>query len=553
MLFLAQVILISCAGDNAKEEQTLSIFNISFSPSFDEDGNREYNVWKSTDRCTFAAAGNSGQTFSSGPLVPGGSSSEFRVMLPSQYAENEIYVTYPGNAGFTFGEHVNYEIPSVQDGKPELMMLGMAGTGTPSSARDVTLNPAYGLIVVETDEGKTPDCIEISAKGKENISGHIKADLRSGSFIAEFPYVKMESKGILGSGSGKKAFMLSPGELSEGIILTVKYTSGETISEDFPEIREIKQGESIFINADGSYQKKPAELAVCGDNMIYLLRPEESCDFKSAVYWSLDVRTLSDQLGLDKSRCNHMDECKVVENGSRLLATSSYGFAFLMDIATRKLIWCSNRCPNAHSAELLPNNRVAVATSSGEDAYNRKVLIYDLSRNHQEIFKYEVRSCHGLVWDSANEVLYASGLHETDNSRGAVFSFRLKNWESTSPSLELVNAAYAPAGSKSVHDICLGGKDKLVAAGTSAWFINTGTGSFSEKITHFSQYSQIKSLNYNASTGECWYTCADRRNPVPDKESSTRQICYTANIGNESVNKIIETPQDIYKVRVINW
>ena len=57
-----------------------------------------------------------------------------------------------------------------------------------------------------------------------------------------------------------------------------------------------------------------------------------------------------------------IDECKVVDNNRKMLVTSSSGGCVLIDIATKEVLFYAT-ARNAHSAELLPEGRIAVALS----------------------------------------------------------------------------------------------------------------------------------------------------------------------------------------------
>lgn len=63
------------------------------------------------------------------------------------------------------------------------------------------------------------------------------------------------------------------------------------------------------------------ELVFCGDNMVYMIDAglANETTYKDAVTWSWDATEAAAVLGLDKSRCNHLDDCKPVDNGKKLL------------------------------------------------------------------------------------------------------------------------------------------------------------------------------------------------------------------------------------------
>lgn len=82
-----------------------------------------------------------------------------------------------------------------------------------------------------------------------------------------------------------------------------------------------------------------------------------------------------------------------------------------------------------HSSDLLPNDRVVLACSSGADANCNKVQVYDLGQNNKVLCQYDLESAHGVVWNESTQRLYAIG-------GKSLKIYKLKNWESDTPELE---------------------------------------------------------------------------------------------------------------------
>ena len=84
-------------------------------------------------------------------------------------------------------------------------------------------------------------------------------------------------------------------------------------------------------------------LLVCGSNMVYLIDADAAAanGYKSSVLWQWNATTAASTLHLDASRLNHLDDCKPVDRGRKLLITSSYNWAVLLDIETKKILWYS--------------------------------------------------------------------------------------------------------------------------------------------------------------------------------------------------------------------
>lgn len=552
LVFVQALLSGSCTKTDSNEEEVVALFDVTLASSVNGNGTAKYNSWQSSDRCLFYPLSSPSKAPASAPpLQTGNSYADFRVKLPSSSASGQVVLAYPSTYNYKFDGKLHYSLPQDQSAGVPNLLFGISDAGAASSKRSVTLNPAFGAIsLVLNQKGVT--LIELSALNNEPISGEVTADLATGEFEATASNVKIAYPSGRDFSNESVAIMLAPSALERGLSVKVESNSAAPVVVEFADIKEIKQGDIISLSMDGAPVNRPTELVFCGDNMIYMIRPEEGKDFESSVFWSFDVKTLASELKMNVSRCDHVDECKVVDGGTKLLATSSYGFAFLMDIATKKLIWCTNETPNAHSATLLPNGRVAVATSSGETANHNQILVYDVATSFKVVCRHPLNVGHGLVWDDAVKKLYASGSSDASENYGAIYTLSLQDWDTAVPSLKSEKVAYTSSKTNSIHDLQYVDQDRLVAACKGAWFYNVKTGVYTS-IPHFASYAKIKSLNYNVATGQCWYTCADNRTPEPDKDTSTRQLCYTDNVNSTEIKKMIIIPQDAYKVRVINW
>jgi hypothetical protein len=86
------------------------------------------------------------------------------------------------------------------------------------------------------------------------------------------------------------------------------------------------------------------------------------------------------------------------------------------------------RVPNAHSLELLPRDRVVVASSV--NAKGNRLILFNLAQSDQPVWETPLPSAHGVVWDEKRQRLWALGLAE-------LRCHELKDWESDKPSLAL--------------------------------------------------------------------------------------------------------------------
>ena len=100
----------------------------------------------------------------------------------------------------------------------------------------------------------------------------------------------------------------------------------------------------------------------------------------------------------------HIDDCKPVEDGRAILVTASTGGVVLIDRATGRVRFRAI-APMAHSADLLPGGRIAVALSL--HAEGNRLILYDRRRSETPLLDVPLPSGHGAVWDPVRSRLFA--------------------------------------------------------------------------------------------------------------------------------------------------
>jgi hypothetical protein len=182
------------------------------------------------------------------------------------------------------------------------------------------------------------------------------------------------------------------------------------------------------------------ELALCGWDEVFILATNGS-GFATNKVWSWKA-TESDGLPAHlTNKFGTTDECKAVDGGKKLLIVSSGGGIALVERATKKALfhaWVGN----AHSAEMLPGNRVVVAGS--RHAQGNCLAVFDLNRSERMVYSEPIDSGHGVVWDESRALLWALGYDQLK-------TFRLKDWESEQPKLESMATYSLP--DRSGHDL----------------------------------------------------------------------------------------------------
>jgi hypothetical protein len=198
---------------------------------------------------------------------------------------------------------------------------------------------------------------------------------------------------------------------------------------------------------------------ICGMDEVFEIDPLKIENGKVEKLWSWRAK---DQKGLPvdlQKAFGTTDECKPIRDGKQILITSSGGGCALVDYPGGEVRWHA-RVPNAHSIELLPKDRVVVASST--NANGNRLVIFDLSRSMEPVWHTPLVSAHGVVWDEGRNSLWALGLKELQQ-------YRLKDWETKAPQLELVATHELP--DEDGHDLQAvpGTSDLLVTTGKSVF------------------------------------------------------------------------------------
>lgn len=146
------------------------------------------------------------------------------------------------------------------------------------------------------------------------------------------------------------------------------------------------------------------ELMVCGWDEVYILSiggpaaaAEKVWSWKAAGQPELPARLVKNY--------RTTDDCKPV-SGDRVLITASSNGVALVERATGKTVfWAS--CANAHSAEMLPGERIVVACSVQPEG--NRLAVFDARVPERELYSTELYSGHGAVWDGGRKLLWALG------------------------------------------------------------------------------------------------------------------------------------------------
>jgi len=246
-----------------------------------------------------------------------------------------------------------------------------------------------------------------------------------------------------------------------------------------------------------------AELILCGWDEVFILGLSHAADSTPGKLWSwkaADCANLPDSM---KSRFATTDECKALEGGSRILITSSSNGVALVERASGRALFYA-LAPNAHSAEILPGERIAVAASHRAGGGGDRLIVFDPGAPGKELCSCDLPWGHGLVWDEQRELLWA--LADKD-----IRVFELKNWDSENPSLERVDLIELPESGG--HDFSPVPESSKIALSTSnhCWLFDRLTRTF-EPHPELAEKSSVKCISYNPSTGQLAWVQAEGEN-----------------------------------------
>jgi hypothetical protein len=203
-----------------------------------------------------------------------------------------------------------------------------------------------------------------------------------------------------------------------------------------------------------------SELITCGREKVLILDlSERDAQGTPKIVWSWQAAGRKDLPKEYHALFRSTDECKAVDGGRQILITSSTGGVALVDRAKAAVVFYG-RATNAHSADVLPNGRVAVAAS--RDPKNNQgdaLILFDIAQSDRELSRTELPSGHGVVWDEKRRVVWALSDKE-------LRTYQLADWNTTAPKLTRTATITLPEN---------GGHDLYPIPGTPFLSVTTNT------------------------------------------------------------------------------
>lgn len=208
------------------------------------------------------------------------------------------------------------------------------------------------------------------------------------------------------------------------------------------------------------------ELILAGGDEVFILDAGEAEAGRLKRLWRWSGQEAADIPEEVRKQFHHMDECKLVDGGRRVLVCASNGGCAMLERATGKVLWRATS-RNAHSLDLLPGERVVVASSLSGD----HVEVFNLQGSATPVFRVPLHSAHGVVWDATRQCLWALGFDELRR-------YRLADWSTEKPVLQLSGSWRLPDDDG--HDLRAvpGSAELLLTTGATVQLFDRDSGVF---------------------------------------------------------------------------
>lgn len=233
------------------------------------------------------------------------------------------------------------------------------------------------------------------------------------------------------------------------------------------------------------------KIVVCGSNKIYIINLKKSTTKKLDIEWEWAANKARDlPVAYSRSYFNHIDECKPSSDGNRLYVTASSGGVAVINIANKKVLFYAF-VPMAHSIEELPNDKLAVISSTSHAG--NAIDIFSIHQNKKSLFRDSITSGHGLAWHKSKKVLYALGGRE-------LRAYSVEGNDTDHPSLSLLDKWFQPGtGGHDLHFIP--DSTALILTDTkNVWSFNLDHKLFSA-YKPLGGYKNVKSVSVNKTDG----------------------------------------------------
>jgi len=231
----------------------------------------------------------------------------------------------------------------------------------------------------------------------------------------------------------------------------------------------------------------PAHLAVIATEQatrrLLILDPARDWNTPEAVLWEWNPATAPEIAPEDRHLFGAFSDSKPVLDSTHILTADSAGGVALIRRRDKAVLFYAQAGKNPHSAELLPDGNIVVASSVSSNIVIFAVPpIQDQTQNVTKRV-YPLIRAHGVVWDAEGQLLWALGGDELVGYR--------YNFSKTSPELTRAEVIQLEGDAINGHDL-------YPVAGTS-FMLMTGDGvslfdKQTRRILPVADVKQVKSL-----------------------------------------------------------
>lgn len=534
--------LAACGDKDDAPAESAGMVKLSKTAYQAVDGSKVTAQWTAGEKCGLLAGG---QNVAAEAVNTTEAALPFVFAVPKGATEAScIYTPYDETAVYADG-CVQTDLTH-QDGQLTQYAAALCdalGSKTTGAAPTVALRPLLAMARIHVPacsgvEERKLASVELSANGGEPIGGTVNAPVADdGVATATESKIRVELAEPQPLDKGVDVYVaMAPATLAKGYAVTATDDKGLSNTVSYDKAATFARGTITPVAGKLSY----TELAFIGSNNVYIVNADNSeCD-NLDVLWHWD----SSKSDIPTTHVNmfiHCDDAKLVDGGTKLLITSSAttGGCALIDRATEKCLFYA-RANNAHSAEWLPGGRIVVACSSGTADRHNSLLVFDMNEPDKVKFQAELPSAHGVQWIASRQRLYAIG-------EDKLVEYSLSDWNTDQPKLHVERTITTPKNG--LHDLTVVSDDELLCAGNSAYLLHLDNLTFDE-LPQFRGESNVKSVNYNKSSGVIWATIAE--------ESWWTFHIKEMHIGSNDPVKVLSVPfgkyaTNVYKCRVYQW
>jgi len=243
------------------------------------------------------------------------------------------------------------------------------------------------------------------------------------------------------------------------------------------------------------------DLICCGAQQVFIIAGEPFGPYTAKPKWTWQASDSSQILAEAHSWFRSTDECKPI--GDDILITSSSGGVALVRRKDKAALFYTY-AKNAHSACLLPGQRVVVASSYGGD----QLLVFDQRRSGRDIkpvAQIKLHGAHGAHWDAKRKRLWALGDSEL---------LLIEIGSSDKPALKIEKRWKIPT--QGGHDLFPGADRSFlfVSSNTHVYRFNLKTHTFApderladaRKVKSVDQHPKTGRVVYHQGTAKTWWS-----------------------------------------------